>query len=266
MGSPDRQLIDVPLDTLKDSCDQMFLSSHYKAEMLDTKLSQHPTVQVLHETVPLGNAGSFLEHYAIFSQLDIDGNTIIIPSDPVIEGLSLEAFKQTHLEQGANVTVAGISPKDYGLYVNAEDGMVTGYTKRDDPGAISTIGIYMIRNRYLLNWAQQQRQEANGELQPKNITYDLVEPEIKMGQAAVFLLSEDSYWDDAGTHDRYHFNNMRLSGGENVVAPTAQIDSGARLNRCIILGEAILDASMQLSDAIVSQQAGNLKITQLGQV
>lgn len=263
MGSPDRQLIDIPISVFEDSCDQTFLSSHYKAEMLSEKLNQHPSIQVLHETLPLGNAGSFLEHYETFSELDLDGHTIIIPSDPVIEGLSVEAFKQAHIEHGANVTVAGIQPKDYGLYVNAKDGRVTGYTKEDDPDAASTIGIYMIRNQYLLDWAWHQRREArNG--RPQNITYDLVDPEIKMARAAVFLLAEDSYWDDAGTHDRYHFNNMRLSNGENVLSSDAQIDPDAQLERCIILGGVTLDASTRLSDAIVSQQEGNLKITQLG--
>ncbi|HEU4914703.1 MAG TPA: sugar phosphate nucleotidyltransferase [Candidatus Saccharimonadales bacterium] len=175
--------------------------------------------------------------------------------------LSLDEFRAAHKEGGADVTAAVIPPKEYGLYVRDQNGRAEGYTKQDDPFAMSTIGIYMIRNKYLLDWARRIRQ--GGEEKPINITYDLVEPHILSTRAATFKLPEGSYWDDAGTHDRYHANNMRLSNGENVVDAKAYIDPDATINRCVVLGSVVLDAGVEFADAIISQQHDGMKITQM---
>ncbi|HEU4914704.1 MAG TPA: sugar phosphate nucleotidyltransferase [Candidatus Saccharimonadales bacterium] len=82
MGSADKQLIDVPL-TIMGECDNTFVSTHYQAELLGSKLRDYRNVTLLHEGRPLGNAGAFVEHYNLLAGLDKDGDTVIIPSDPV---------------------------------------------------------------------------------------------------------------------------------------------------------------------------------------
>lgn len=262
MGRAERTLLDLPLETLQGVCGTTFITTHYRAETVEEYVADLPGIRLLRDRSVLGNAGSFVEHYDDLSELDADGSMVIMPADHVFDSIDIESFQKTHLEQGADVTLLTVPRKPYGEYVLSAHGRALEVGKDLGPEAVSTAGIYMVRNKYLMDWAYNLRRDGwSG--QQKNITADLVNPAIADGRASVYHLPPTGYWDDAGTFQRYHANNMRLSGGSNVVSSEAVVSPGASLERCVVLGAAVLSEETELHNAIVSVQFGEQYVTRI---
>ncbi len=76
-------------------------------------------------------------------------------------------------------------------------------------------------------------------------------------------MPEDGYWDDAGTIERYYYNNMRLSGGENVISCDSEVDGESTLRRSVVLGSVAIRAGAIIEEAIVSGNGEDMQITKM---
>lgn len=253
-------MIDYALNAGLEGSDRVLVSVHHRANQVIEYLEGCPGVQVLQDKSAKGCAGSMLEHYDVFSEIDPDGDLLFLPSDQILEGLSAKEFQGAHREMNADITFMTIPPKDYGEYMSTSDGFAQSVIKEVSPGCLSTTGIFMFRNRYLLDILSRKRSTGldNGSL---NAYYDLACPAVGRDRVGIFSLPADGYWEDIGTPRRYHSNNMRLSRGKNVISSNANIGPDVYLERCIVLGATSLEADTIISDAIISSNGSKVFTT-----
>lgn len=260
MGRPDQRIIDFSLRS-SGSGDHTLVTTNYRAERADIVedyVRRYPNVAVLRDLRRIG-AASLIDHYDIFSQEDPGGDLVILPGDHVHEHFSLIDFQRHHRDMGTDLTLLVTPQKDYGEYVTIKNGFAKKVVHRPVPGCLSTTGVYMIRNTYIVDWMRRELKMGwNGE--PRNMYRDIICPAIENGKVAIFGLPDEGYCDDAGTIKRYHQNNMRLSGGRNVISREARIDPDVSVVCCVILGNPIIDEG-KLRKAIVSGSDKDIAIT-----
>lgn len=251
MGDNTRYLIDSSLELTSEVCDHMWVTTDFCAEQVDDYISNNPKVKILHDPRTVGNAGSLLEHLEEISQEDIDGDFLVLPSDHVYDKFDINTFWRQHQDSGADITLMVTLPKGYGEYIETAGGRNSKIVLNPAPNAMSTTGTYIIKNKYLMEWLIGQKKAGwDGEL--RNINGDIIRPAVGKVDVATYELPADGYWDDAGTILRYFENNMRLSGGKNVISTQAQITESTQLHRCIVLGHAVIGDEVNLSNSIVS--------------
>jgi ADP-glucose pyrophosphorylase len=250
MGSSQRYVIDCPLNGCIDNCDHTWITTYYQSEKIEKYIPNIPNIRVLHDKKITGNAGSLLEHHKKISQEDPDGDFLIIPSDCVYENFSLTDFWKSHIVSGSEVTLAVVPPKTYGEYVSIRNEKPQKIISNPTPDSMSTIGIYLMKNKYLLDWLYKIKKIWNGE--SLNLTKDIIHPAIYNDNVAVYRLPKNSYWDDTGTILRYHQNNMRLSNNQNVIDNRAQIDPNVQLKKCVVLGATEIKNNCSIENAVIS--------------
>lgn len=261
MGSPSRRIIDYPLDISTQCSELTFVSGHRMADQVDEYVGRRSGVQFLQDKRAVGCAGSMLEHYDEFSGLDSRGDLLFLPSDHVTERLPVEEFLSMHHSLDADLTLMTIAPKKYGEYVTVIDNIAKSVERQKTEDAYSSTGIFIFKNRYLLDLLSQKR-HGGWHNEPLNTYHDVVVPAIGQGRrVATFPLPEDGYWDDAGTPERYHANNMRLSHDQTVISSEAQVGANARFNRCVVLGGVAIGGAVNLANAIISQDRHGTNIT-----
>lgn len=263
MGSSDKRIIDYPLSTCNPYCDHMYVTTCFRAEQVENYVSGKQKVHVLHDSRVVGNGGSILEHANKILAEDISGNFLVIPGDHVLEDFPIKDFVNTHIERKSDITLMVVPPKPFGEYVVMNNDVPDRIVFSPEKNSFSTIGIYLISNRYLFGWMHaKKRLHWDGE--DTCVTRDIIDPAVGIAKTGIYHLPETSYWDDAGTPARYHHNNMRLSGEKTVIDTLADVSPHAILDMCVVVGNAAIPSDIMLSRAIVSQNvAGKLNVTQL---
>ena len=197
-------------------------------------------------------AASLIEFSDELFENDIEKDTIILPADHIIEGLDIEDFYLTHKNFGNDITILLVSPKDYGQYVRTSENLAVDISIDRGDFALSSSGIYIIRNKAMLEWiAGEKKQGWAGET--RSMLQDFITPKIYKGQASVYKLDNSGYWDDVGTLRRYYLNNMRLSGGENVIDNGVELSPSVKIRHSIILGRAAVTGLCDINREIVSK-------------
>jgi ADP-glucose pyrophosphorylase len=263
MGSSDRKLIDFALDTSTPIASQTYVFTSYepvKSRAVEQYLGQQPKLQVLADKRETG-VGSIIDHSQALLQTDIDGDIAILCADYVIEGLSIAEFLQFHRRMNRDITVLAVPNKSYGSYLRHTQGLVDQFMQTPSSETLSAAGTYLVKARFLQDWVQKQLETGwDGEM--VGFHRDLVVPAVIQKQLAVFPFL-DGYWDDTGTPERYHANNMRLSKGENVVSKSALINERTQLQSSIVLGNVAIDTDEKLENCIISGDNNSCTITKV---
>lgn len=264
MGTGRRRVIDDSLGVAEKYCSHTFVTTYYQARQVEDYVKGRPRVTILHDSQAVGDGGSIIEHSRkILSEEGINGSFLIMPGDHILENFPIPEFFAHHERTGADVTLMVTPPRSFGEYVVMDRGQAKQIISTARRDSMSTIGIYLISNRYLFNWINTQLQ-LGWNKQKLGVTDDIIHPAIHKGHVETFCMSDESYWDDAGTVSRYWYNNMRLSKNKNVIDERASIDPTARLNGCVIIGKTKINGSIVLQNAIVSQDSeNNLQITKI---
>ena len=97
-------------------------------------------------------AASLIEFSDELFENDIEKDTIILPADHIIEGLDIEDFYLAHKNFGNDITILLVSPKDYGQYVRTSENLAVDISTDRSDFALSSSGIYIIRNKAILEW------------------------------------------------------------------------------------------------------------------
>lgn len=261
MGSSEKRVIDHPLEISTEVSDRIWISTDYLAEQVEGYLEGRQKVQTLRDGKTVGSGGSLIEHYEKFSDLDSDGDLLVLPSDHIYDGdFSIERYWEKHKEAEADVTLMTVSNKSYGEFLLVQGDDARSVERVSSLHSVSTTGTYMFRNSFILDILHKMRHNDEGAL---NIYKDIVCPSV--GRAAVksfFIDESQGFWEDTGTPERFLQSNMRLSGEDNVISAEATVDESVHLRRCVVLGGAVLANGMQIEDAIISgTRKGDLLIS-----
>ena len=252
MGSSDRRIVDGPLGLAAET-DSTFVIVHHdedRTHSLEGHVRGRSEAQILRDRQLMG-AASLIHFSDILFESDPEGSSLILPADHIIEGVDLQAFHDHHLARGKDITVLAVAPKPYGQYVEEQNGIAMNLTSDQAERGLSSAGVYIVSNRLMLGWASRERKQGwMGE--GRSFLNDVVHPAVDKREVSVYRLPENGYWDDAGTVERYHYNNMRLSGGENVIDRAASVDPEAIVRRSIIMGSAAITAGAIIESAIIS--------------
>lgn len=264
MGDAGRRIIDYALDLSRQG-DRTFVATNAEPEKAEP-VEQHVEsldVGILRDKRRIG-AASILDYAEVFLDEGPDGALAIIPADYVHEGISLSAIYDYHRLTGADITLVTSQQKSYGDFVKVRQGYAHEPTWSPSQKDHSITGIYIISNSYLKNWIQDHLKAGWGG-QNLSMSRDLILPAITDAKTrvAVYRLAEECYLDDAGTLDRYHANNMRLSKGANVISQDARVAASVAVERCVILGGVELNGSQKISNSIISGGRDGIRITQL---
>lgn len=261
MGASHRRIIDFSLGLSREA-DHVLVTTNvdpWKAEQVETYVADRADVRVLRDLRRIG-AGSLLDYYPVFEQEDPDGDLVVLPADMVYENFELKDFHEKHRETGADVTLLVVAQKDYGEYVIVDGERATRIVTEPAEASLSTTGVYMFKNRYLLDWMKKELERGwNGE--PRGMYRDIIGPAVKNNRASIYKMPDGGYWDDAGTLRRYHCNNMRYSLGQNVISPSALVGDNTQLIQCVVLGSPIIGPGAIFHEAIISGVGNNTIVT-----
>ena len=246
MGSPDKRVVDSAIDIAQQT-NETYMTLHWDEEYtkpllghIATRNSEITTFRDRH----IMGAASLIEFSDELFENDIEKDTIILPADHIIEGLDVEDFYLTHKNLGVSENIAVDISTDRSSFT------------------LSSSGIYIIRNKAMLEWAAMEKKQGwAGET--RSMLQDFITPNVYKGQASVYKLHESGYWDDVGTLRRYYLNNMRLSGGENVIDNNVEISSNAKIRRSIVLGGVAVTDLYRINKEIVSQNDNILYRTRI---
>ena len=176
-----------------------------KSEEVEAHISMFPNVIPLMDKREVG-AGSLLDYYRILCREDPNGNMVILCSDHVYEGFSLSAFSKYHNDMQKDMTILAVPPKNYGSYIEVENGLVLATQESYTEGCLSSTGTYIMKNRALLECLRTKILEGwDGEL--FSVYSHIFLPMVMQANVASFTLPENGYWDDTGTLQRYYRNN-----------------------------------------------------------
>lgn len=250
MGNGRQRIIDFSLRTCEENCENMFVTTCYKPEIVEEHVKSNSKTIILRDTRVVGNGGSLVEHYKkVINNLGQD--LLVISGDHVLENFPMDQFIEHHRESKADVTLMITPPKSFGEYVILNKNKVSEvvFSKREN--SWSTIGIYLISSEYLHKWMRSHL-ETGWSGQSLCVTKDIIHPAIYNTEVKVFLLPDSAYWDDAGIIPRYYFNNMLLSQGENVIDENSYVCPGTDLEGCIVIGDTEIIEPVILRKSIIS--------------
>lgn len=263
MGNPNRRIIDYPLEVARSS-DEVFVLTHYdeaRSRPLEEYVKSRGEAQILRDWRIMGAASLINFSDALFER-DPQGSSVILPADHIIEGLSMQAFHRHHLEHEAEITMLTVPRKPYGQYVRTENEKIAELSSEMSEDSRSSAGIYIITHSTLLEWVRREKRNGwKGET--RSLLNDVIHPAVDEGIVITYEMPENGYWDDAGTIGRYYYNNMRLSGGENVISPEAIVSDESTVRRSVVLGGVAINAGAMIEEAVVSGSGLDMQITRV---
>ena len=174
---------------------------------------------------------------------------LVLNGDHVIEGLDIEKMLYMHKKMAQAATILTVSEKPYGSHYD------------HDGQRVSSTGIYIVDGGYLQRVIDTL--PPHGGTTSDKFIDNVIQPLDTSGQTALFH-DRNVYWDDCGTPERYHRNNMRLSAGENVVDRAINVENAGMLKRCVVVGQGGLRADHTMRNAIVSVNNSGHNITIIG--
>ena len=251
MGEKDRRIIDFPMSCVKRITSRVLIATAFCHERLIAYFGEGDEGLIfLRDSYLLDIGGSLLQHYKLISEPGLLGdNILMIPGDHVVENVDFDEMNRLHIENNADISIGLVERRGYGDYVCLDRlGKVVEMGKRGD---FSYTGICIIKSSFLLS--QLNRIIEDGwDYTSFDFGKGIVVAALGRFNVRGYCFGRNSYWDDAGTIDRYFFNNMRLSGGKNVVSPSAEIVDVSVFTRSIILDEARVKLTSEISNVIIS--------------
>jgi mannose-1-phosphate guanylyltransferase / phosphomannomutase len=202
------------------------------------------------EETPLGTAGSVknAEQYLRDGTPEAEEPFIVISGDAITD-INLREVVDFHKARGGAVTIAlkrVPDPLDFGVVVTDEDGRIERFLEKPTWGQVfsDTIntGIYVVEPWVLDHIPTDAAYDFSADLFPKlmGLGHDL------------YGIVCDGYWCDVGSKETYvDVHRDILDGKAKVfvpgvhahegvwVAESAVVDEGARLGRCVVLGENV---------------------------
>jgi mannose-1-phosphate guanylyltransferase len=228
-----------------------------------------PRLRYLVEPFPLGTGGA-VRHAIPFLQ-----DTFFALNGDVLTDLDLTALWEAHHEHDARLTLGLYSvddPSNYGLVDLAEDGAVTEFHEKPDPGHVGTglvsAGTYVIRREVFDTVPEQQKVSIEREVFPALVGKGL------------YGVTLDGYWVDIGTPERYREATWDIIEGrlrtgvdqdrngvfvaaDAEVAPDARIGPravigagcrvgpGATVSESVLLDRCVIGTGASISESIL---------------
>lgn len=250
MGEGDKRIIDFPLFCINKSANRVLVATAFCHEHFDDYFKdRNDNLTLLRDQHLLNVGGSLLQHYKLISEPGLLGdNLLMIPGDHVVENVDFDEMNRLHIENKADISLGLTEKKQYGDYVSLNKGGKV--IEMGAEGNFSYTGICILKSSFLLD-------ELNKIIKRgwDNTNFDLgksiITTAVNKFNVRGYVFGENSYWDDAGTIDRYFFNNMRLSDGRNVVSPSAEISDNTIITRSIVLDGARVNLNGKLDGVIV---------------
>jgi mannose-1-phosphate guanylyltransferase len=233
------------------------------------------TLEVVREEAPLGTAG------AVRNVVDrLEGTTLVFNGD-VLTDLDLTALIEAHRSTSASVTltltrVADAGP--YGLVPLDDAGRVQAFLEKPAPeialhGGLINAGTYVLEPRVLAEVPAGEMWSFERRLFPSL---------VERGDGVYGFVSE-AYWLDIGTPQRYlqaHWDVLdgrtraeplgelvrddlllgegaraEGAGGPMVLGPGARVEQGARVQRTVLLEDAVVETGAVVVDSVVGPRA-----------
>lgn len=258
MGNGKKRLIDFPMK-LVPSDSNLIISTGFGARLLgnylDERSGDYSDIRIIEDTNFTYNIGGTLaQHIDQMTKLFSD-NVLILPADHVIVGVDIKQLLQNHIETSADITVVAVDQKNYGDYVATESNgkvKILGINiPTESPRRFSSTGIYLFKTNFLMN-AVREKVKLGWQGEEYDLTRGLVIPSLASKNVFVHVLGRETYWDDAGTVERYYENNMRLSHRQNVVADSAVVEDNVVLKRAVVLDGSTVLKNSKLNRVIVA--------------
>lgn len=254
MGEKDRRIIDFPVSCVRKITSRVLITTAFCHERFSSYFDGDDKGLIFLRDVYLLNVGgSLLQHYGLISEPGLLGdNVLMVPGDHVVENVDFDEMSRSHIENNADITIGLVEKKKYGDYVCLD--RFGGVVEIGTEGDFSYTGICIIKSLFLLD-------ELNRIIKAgwDNTNFDfgkgIVAAAIGRFNVKGYGFGSGSYWDDAGTIDRYFLNNMRLSKGENVISASAEVTDVSKVTRSVILDRARVKLTDQVNDAIMPPES-----------
>jgi len=225
------------------------------------------------EPEPLDTAGAIR-----FALPHLDQTFLALNGDSLAD-LDLGRLWQAHHDYGAKVTL-GLHPVEdsshYGLVDLADDGQVTGFHEKPDPGeagpGLISAGVYVLDRDVIAELPDDRSVSIEREVFPALVS------------GGLYACRLDGYWMDIGTPERFLAASWDIVEGrvrtgvpvdprgvmvdpENridpaaeigprvVIGPGCEIAPGARITDSVLLGENVIGAGATVSGSILSPGA-----------
>jgi mannose-1-phosphate guanylyltransferase len=184
---------------------------------------------------------------------EVEPEPLVANSD-VMTDLDLSALVAFHEASGAEGTIA-LTPVDdpshFGVVPTDDDGRVTAFVEKPAPGTEPTnlinAGFYVLEPSVLA------RVEPDVKVSIERVTFPAM-----VADGSLFALSDESYWIDVGTPERYLTANLDLlevPDDRGWVAVDAVIDPSATVVDSVILDGAVVEAGARVERSIVGRRA-----------
>lgn len=237
----DRPFIRFMVDWLgRHGVTEVVMACGFRADDLRAVLGKGdvggPSISYLEEREPLGTAGPI----RLAADEGMLGERFLVLNGDLLTDLDLTAHLAAHAERDALASLALYpvdDPSSYGLVRRDDDGMVTGFLEKPDPGEIDTdevnAGAYVLERSVVDLIPPGRAVSIEREVLPRLV-----------GQG-LFGLRLDGYWMDIGTPQRYLQASWDILEGrvETDVSPGvdehAEVDPTATLSDPVHVGSGV---------------------------
>jgi NDP-sugar pyrophosphorylase family protein len=254
--------------------DEVVLSLGYRADVFHEHFPNDRFGAVrLHykvEDEPLGTAGAIK-----YAADGIDERFLVCNGD-VLTSLDLGAMVAFHDARGAEATISLSEVEDpsaFGVVPTTADGRVIAFVEKPPreraPTKWINAGTYVLEPQFLRRIPPRLNVSVERETFPRMLEE----------AGGLFAFKTDAYWLDIGTPEKYvqaHLDVLRGAVGDqpatdvllaagasvapdafvsaSVLGPDARIDSGAKVERSVLLAGAHVAADAQLTNSIVGSR------------
>lgn len=234
-------------------------------QVIDRARRNGISVEVAHETEPLGTAGAIKNAEQL-----VGDETFFAFNGDVLSSIDLTAALEFHRASGGVGTIVLTpveDPSAFGVVPTDGSGRVERFVEKPPPGTVDTneinAGIYILEPEILAGIPPDQVVSIEREVFP-----GLAE------QGRLFAMASDSYWMDIGTPEKFLTANMdALSGrfptsavaspkeGAVIAADSASVSPGAQVSsacigkKCVVEDGAVVTGSVLLDGVVVSSGA-----------
>ncbi len=200
------------------------------------------------EPEPLDTAGA-VRFAAI--EAGIDARFIVVNGD-VLTDLDLGAVWRTHIESGAEATIA-LTPVDdpsrYGVVPIDDEGRVEAFIEKPPMGEAPTnwvnAGTYVLEPSVIERIPSGRKVSIEREVFPQLVD-----------DALLYAYQSNAYWVDAGTPATYLQVQLdcidgRRGSAEVAVHPSAVIAADARIHHAVIMAGATVESGAHVENSVV---------------
>ena len=216
------------------------------------------------DAYPDGSCAGVELHYAVEPEpLDTAGavrfaarsagidETFVVVNGDVLTDLDLAALWARHAATAAEATIA-LTPVDdpsrFGVVPIDDDGRVLEFVEKPPPGTAPTnwinAGTYVLEPSVIDRIPDGRRVSIERETFPALVT-----------DRSLYAVHSDAYWLDAGTPLTYLQAQLDLvdgtRGSEPAVAPSAEVDTSARVEHSVLMDDVVLGNGVVVRDSVI---------------